>query len=257
MICACVVLGLGCGGPGDGASSDDAGESGQAPVPGPSAEGWQQAFVEGGVGFGCDASFAELDGGTAPRVQIEDTTLFVGFEQIGDNQNPLVVRFDGDQQVYCARHESEGPDGRALGLTWDGGDHAYVVYTIVGGGSSLEGKGGWLPSYAPGGISGGGPKVSYVGRVSVSDGVLQSGTFVIAVKSDNTVNSHGPTAAPTVLETGEIQFLGESAHKPIDVDGQAMDCTDYPFTSKYLLSPDLGSVVCAECSNCVSSTPCE
>jgi hypothetical protein len=27
-------------------------------------------------------------------------------------------------------------------LTSPGGDHAYVVYTVVGGGTSLEGKGG-------------------------------------------------------------------------------------------------------------------
>ena len=153
---------------------------------------------------------------------------------------------------------SEGPDGRALGVTWDGGDVAYVVYTIVGGGSALESatQGGWIPAYAPGAISGGGPKVSYVGRVDVADGSLMSGTFVIAVKSDNKVNSHSVSGPVTVLKDKNVEFLGSSAHKPIDVDLTAMDCTDYPFESRYVLTPDLTAVVCAQSTNCTSQRPC-
>lgn len=147
--------------------------------------------------------------------------------------------------------------GAALALTWDGGDVAYVVYTIVGGGSSLEGRGGWIGSYAPGAISGGGPKVSYLGRVEASDGSLSAGTFIIAVKSDNKVNAHTPAGPPTVQPDGNVRFSGGSAHKPIDQGLQAMDCTDYPFDSTYVLSPDLSTMICAECTHCVSQQPCE
>lgn len=81
---------------------------------------------------------------------------------------------------------------------------------------------------------------------------------MIAVKSDNTVNSHGPRGAVTRLPDGNIEFLGGSAHKPIDADGQSsMDCTDYPFDSKYVFSGDLASLICAECTNCSSQQPCE
>src|SRR5690606_23513412 len=134
----------------------------------------------------------------------------------------------------------------------------YVVYTIVGGGSDLENKGGWLNSYAPGAISGGGAKVSYVGRVRVEDGELDAGTFIIAVLMSNKVNTHGPTGPVTVLEDGTVEFLGESAHKPIDADGAGwMDCTDYPFDTRYRFSADLSTLVCADSSNCTSQFPCD
>jgi hypothetical protein len=199
-----------------GASETGSPHDGEAPPPGPAAEGWQSAFLDGGVGFSCDDDEATLISKGAPTVGVGESNLYVGFEQIGDNQNPLFARFDAGAQIYCRRHETEPPDGRALGLTWDGGDAAYVVYTIVGGGSSLEGKGGWLSAYAPGSISGGGPKVSVVGKVASSSGELERASFILAVKSDNKVNSHGPRAAPTVLADGNIEFLGASAHKPID-----------------------------------------
>jgi len=56
----------------------------------------------------------------------------------------------------------------------------------------------------------------------------------------------------------EVEFLGESAHKPIDADGKnAMDCTDYPFSSRYRFSLDLTALDCADCTNCISEKPCE
>jgi hypothetical protein len=35
-----------------------------------------------------------------------------------------------------------------------------------------------------------------------------------------------------------------------------MNCTDYPFDARYRLSADLGALVCADSSNCVSERPC-
>ncbi|MEM7154393.1 MAG: hypothetical protein AAF799_16220 [Myxococcota bacterium] len=239
-----------------GAMNDEADVTGSAPPPGPSAEGWESNFNDGGVRIDCDQDLAAMQQAGAPTLSIDDVTLVVGYEQVGNNQNPIVARFDAETMVWCTRHETEGPDGRALGLAWDGGDVAYVVYTIVGGGSSLEGKGGWVPSYAPGSISGGGPKVSYVGRVQTTDGTLDAGSFIIAVKSDNTVNSHTPAGPPIVQPDGNVRFLGSPAHKPIDEGWVAMDCTDYPFSSTYVLSPDLSEMVCAECTQCVSQRPC-
>lgn len=254
-----VVGAFACSGDDGGSSTgQEGGETGSAPPPGVSAEGWESVFEEGSVRIDCEQSAADMAAAGAPSLSFGDSTIYVGYRQIGDNQDPVVARFDGETKVWCQYHETEGPDGRALGLTWDGGEAAYVVYTIVGGGSSLEGKGGWLSSYAPGSISGGGPKVSVAGRVGVSDGALESATFVIAVKSDNKVNSHSPRGPLTVLDNGNVEFSGSSAHKPIDADGkQSMDCTDYPFDSKYVFSPDLSSLVCAECSNCVAQQPCE
>lgn len=250
--------GAGGGGATGGSGGSGAGGGGSKPSPGKSADGWQSAYEKGSVGSNCDASADELLSSGMPSLTVGDTTLLVGYHQKGNNQNPIVARVDAGETVYCTYHETEGPDGRAESITWDGGDVAYVTYTIVGGGSSLEGKGGWLSSYAPGAISGGGPKVSVVGRVDVPTGALDTSTFIIAVKSDNKVNSHGPAGPVTMLEDGNVEFLGGSAHKPIDADGKsAMDCTDYPFDSRYIFSPDLKTLVCAECTNCTSQKPCE
>lgn len=229
-----------------------------APTPGPSAAGWISDFQQGSAALSCDDLPGDFLASEAARVEVGESTVYVGYEQVGQNQNPIVARFDGEELIYCLAHEEEGPDGRAEAITWNGGDIAYVVYTVVGGGTSFEGMGGWLGSYAPGPISGGGPKVSYLGKVDITNGELLSGTFIIAVKSDNTVNSHSPEGPATVLENGNIEFLGASAHKPIDADGKnAMECTDYPFSSRYVLSPDLDALVCAECTNCQSQLPCE
>lgn len=246
--------GTATGGASGGGASGAGGASGTGG--GTSAAGWQSAYADGGVGINCANSAAEMESKGAPTLTFGDTTIYVGFEQSGQNQNPVFARFDNGAQVYCEHHEPEGPDGRAVGITWNGGAFAYVVYTIVGGGSSLEGKGGWVPSYAPGSISGGGPKVSYVGKVETDYGTLSSGSFIIAVKSDNKVNSHGPRAAVSVLDDGTIEFLGSSAHKPIDEGWVAMTCTDYPFESRYRLTADLDALVCADCTNCESKKPC-
>ena len=256
-ITSALLAGGACGGGGGTGSGEGGASNGSAPVPGEAREGWTSAWKEGGAGFSCGDDAASLRNGDVPRVSIGGSTLFVGFEQKGDNQNPLLARFDGDEQVYCVRHETQPPDSRALGVTWNGDGRAYVVYTTVGGGTALEEAGGWLGSYAPGAFHGGGAKVSFLGAVDVSDGALESGTFIIAVLSDDGINTHRPRSAPKVLSDGNVEFLGESAHKPIDPNGeQEMDCGDYPFESRYVFKPGLDAIVCAETSNCTSSAPC-
>lgn len=224
---------------------------------GGSAEGWESSYSEDPARGTCGSSEDDLSG--LPHVTFGTSTIYVGYDQVsGNNQNPIVARFDDGSQSWCIQHEDDPPDGRAVGITWDGGEVAYVVYTIVGGGTDLEGQGGWLSSYAPGAISGGGRNVSYVGRIDTNDGSLLSGTFIIAVLSSGNVNSHNPAAAPVVLENGQVEFSGASAHKPIDADGRnSMDCTDYPFDSRYRFSSDLSTLICADCSNCTSQQPCD
>jgi hypothetical protein len=252
LFCLALAIPAGCAG-GDG----DRNANTTRPPPGPSAEGWLNDYREGSAAAFCDSE--EVDLAHLPHVTVGDTTLYVGYEQVtGINQDPLVARFDAGERVWCIYHETEPPDGRAEAITWDGGDHAYVVFTVVGGGTSLEGHSGWLSSYAPGAIHGGGPKVSVVGRVDVSDGSLDAATFVVAVLSDNRVNTHSPDGAVTVLEDGTVEFFGNSAHKPIDGDGQsAMDCTDYPFASRYRFAADLDTLACADCTNCQPQRPCD
>lgn len=217
----------------------------------------QQAYSTEGPSQSCDATAEALASSGTPAVTVGGVTLYGSYEQKGNNQNPLLFRVDDGAVSYCKRHESEGPDGRLIGLTWDGSDYAYALYTIDGGGSSLEGQGGWLSAYAPGAISGGGPKVSVIARIEVASGDIDTATFVIALTSKNKVNTHRPDAALALLEDGTVVFSGDSRHKPIDSDGRnAMDCDNDPFTTRYEFSADLTQLICAESTNCRPTTPC-
>ncbi|MGB0679675.1 MAG: hypothetical protein ACPGUV_08445 [Polyangiales bacterium] len=248
----------GCGD--DDSGSPDAGVVGDAGDSGVTATAggrWPAAFEAKGVAASCDPSAAEL--AAMPQVQVGDSVLYVGYVQANaNNQHPVLLRYDGGRKVYCVRHETQAPDGRALGLSWDGGEYAYVVYSVDGGGTDLEGKEGWLSSYAPGAISGGGPKVSVIGRVRAQDGALQTATFVIAVTSNNKVNTHAAKEAPVVADDGTVDFLGDSRFVPIDADGRSrMQCgNNAPFQSRYRFSGDLRTLVCADSSDCTSTMPC-
>lgn len=191
----------------------------------------------------------------AASLTIGSTTLVVGYEQIGQNQDPVFVRFDGETKRYCEHHERETPDGRAYGVTWNGGKTAFVVYSIVGGGSAFDAKakGSWQDRYGDGGAS---SKVSYVGEVETDFGTLVRGTFVLAKKKDGKTNSHAPADAPIVLSSGDLEFQGESAFQPMNPDKSIMTCTDYPFSTRYVFSADLKTLRCASSTNCTSATPC-
>lgn len=267
-----LALGCGCSGAtgepqatGEATEASDAATGGGSssgttdvtpPPPGSPKVGWERSFTADPIALECTMSEAEVAATAAARLTFGDSTIYVGFEQVGDNQNPIFARYDGGVQAYCERHEQESPDGRAYGLTWDGGPTAYVVYTIVGGGSALDqkGKGGWLDRYGDGG---GSSKVSFVGEVETASGTLTRGTFVIAKKMDGKTNTHRPADAPIVLASGEIEFHGDSAFQPMNPDKTIMECSDYPFFTRYVFTADLAALTCSSSTMCVAKAPCE
>jgi hypothetical protein len=234
-------------------ASSSSGASGDASSP--LAAGWQKAFKADGVKITCAMTEAELTAAGAPSLTFAGSTIFVGFEQVGQNQNPIVARFDGGASKYCVKSEEQGPDGRALGVTWDGGATAFVVYTIVGGGSALDAKakGGWLDRYGDGG---GSSKVTFIGAIDAASGAIDHGTFVIAKKQDGKTNSHTPRDAVTRLEDGRIELLGSSAFQPMNPDRTIMQCTDYPFDTRYIFSADLTTLTCSSSTSCTSAVAC-
>ncbi|MFO7563107.1 MAG: hypothetical protein R6X02_10730 [Enhygromyxa sp.] len=249
----------------DGSSNDaaetgdagDTGDTGGDQLPGP-AEGWESSFVADGVAFRCSASEDEIIAAGAPSLSFADTTLYVGAEQNNQGQqDAIIARFDGGVMAYCVEHESDGPNGIGLGLTWDGGPTAYVVYAIHAAGSGFEKLGGWLSEYAPGPISGAGAQATVLGRVEVETGALERATFVIAVTEEQKVADHPATAAPRVLADGSVELLGSAEQAPIDADAAtAMDCQTPPHSTRYVFSDDLAQLVCASASGCTPQQPC-
>lgn len=218
------------------------------------APGWEVSFAEQPPAISCATGLDAAKTAGAPSLTFGAKTLVAGYEQSGQNQNPVVALFDGATQIWCERHEQEAPDGRAYGLSWDGGAWLYVVYTVVGGGTALDdaAKNGWLASYG----SGGGPKVTFVGKVDAGSGALQAGSYVIAKKQDGSTNTLTPLAAVLPLESGSLEVRGSSAFQPLNPDKSTMTCSAYPFYARYVLSADFSQLMCASATNCQASTPC-
>lgn len=204
----------------------------------------------------CSQTPAELRTAGAAEVTSGSTSLFAGYVQAtATNQNPLLVRFDAGTQSYCVEHETEAPDGRAYGLSYNGSDQLYVVYTVDGGGSALDtaGQGGWLSSYG----NGGGPLLSFIGSVNPSTGKLLRGTFVSALLDSGKVNTLKPTGAPVVLADGRIEFHGSSAFAPRNPDKSAMTGCMYPMDDyRAIFSSDFAQMSCASIKNCTVKVAC-
>jgi hypothetical protein len=236
------------------------------PAPLRASGAWKRAFNGSAGSIGCEQSFAQLKASGTPRLTFGRTTVFVGFQQYGNNQDPVFARYDGTREVYCEHHEKQSPDGRALGVTWDGGPTAYVVYTVVGGGTELEVKAarGWLNRYGDGGAS---SAVTVVGQVELRGGTLTRSTFLVArrVKNGQTkTNTIVPVAAPLRTASGGVAIFAKSAFAPLNPD-QSQMCPsgkgEYPqsgpgradgasFVGVFV--SNLGSLSCAKtwgCSN--------
>ena len=235
----------------EGGSAD----SGPRPPSSPSKSGWQKSFNAKSASVNCNQTLDQMKAAGASTLTIGSSTLVVGYEQIGQNQDPVFARFDDGTKKYCEHHEREPPDGRAYGVTWDGGKIAYVAYTIVGGGSAFDGKakGQWLDRYGDGG---GSSAVAFLGEVETDLGTLNKGTFVIAKKQDGKTNSHKPADAPIVLPDGRIELQGDSAFQPMNPDKSIMECTGYPFYTRYVFSADLKTLTCSSSTSCRSAVPC-
>lgn len=223
---------------------------------------WRRAFAAHAGAIGCTLGLAQLRASDTPRLTFGRTTVFVGFQQYGTNQDPVFVRFDGRTEVYCEHHEHQAPDGRALGLTWDGGPTAYVVYTVAGGGTELEAKArhGWLSGYGDGGAS---AKVTVVGQVELRYGTVQRASFVVArlVKNGQVkTNSLVPVAAPERLADGRVAVLAGAAFSPLNPDRSPMCAggSEYPAAGPRaggasfvgVFAASLSSLTCARTWGC-------
>lgn len=239
-----------------GDTSNGDGDGDTSPEP---AEGWESAFVDGGVVFECGAPEADLIAAGVASVSVGETTLYVGAEQNNQaEQDAVFARYDGGVMTYCVQQENEGPNAIGVGLSWDGGPIAYAIYVTYAAGSGFENLGGWLSEYAPGPISGAGAQAAILARVNVETAALEAATFVIAVDANEDVASYSPAAAPTVFTDGSVDLVGSSTERPIDADAAtAMECPNpSPHAARYVFSSSLAELICIETSDCNPTLPC-
>jgi hypothetical protein len=253
----------------DAASGTDAGTTtdaanGPKPTQG-SSNGYAYAYSPTSAGFGCADSLEQMLAKGAVSVTVGPSTIVVGYEQIGaTDQDPIVARYDAGQKVFCEHSKKGGGvDGRAYGLTWDGGKNLYVVYTIVGGGTLFDtaAAGGWLKSYGNGGAS---AKATVIGKLDPQTGVVTRATFVsskLVKNGQQKTNTLVPADALHALADGTFEFFGTPTWCTLNPDQSIMcdpsSSADYPKDYRARFTADLATMTCASASGVsVVKQPC-
>lgn len=236
----------------DAAASADLGDGGAAypytlSAPSPSFKvSWGSGKLD------CSMTAAAMAQSGAASVTFGQSTIYVGWSQVsGNNQDPFIARVSGGSIAFCLAAEAQAPDGRAYGVAWDGGSLLYAVYTVDGGGSAFDGKGGWLPAYGSIG-SGGGPTVSVLAKHDPVSGAIQRATFIPAqLASTGKVNTLSPRGF-TVTSDGSIEFLGVPSFSPLNPDKSRMCVSGPEYPSGYLVRfpADLSTPTCAQTESC-------
>lgn len=187
-----------------------------------------------------------------PSVSVGDTTLYIGYEQVGgNNQDPRLVSFtNGVQNWYRTDYEVTGTDGRGVGLLWDGANALYGVFTVDGTQGSPDddfrefARDGWLESYG----AGGGAKVSVVMRIDPQTGDPTNATFISAILSNG--NSNTLQVTDLALDGDNLVVNAQSFFSPRRTDTTSMENTgsdtDSPFDYTVEFTSDLSTAVRAE-----------
>ena len=193
------------------------------------------------------SSEAQIQASGAARVSDGARTIYIGTHQATvDNQNPIVASFTaGNLDWLVSSYETGGPDGRAVGILWDGGNALYVAMTIAGGGSGIEAFtiNGWQTSYG----TGGGAPVTVLLRLNTQSGQPIAGSFAIARLSNGSTN----TVVPTDLDLvdGQPVLFADSFFAPLDVNRMRMTQTTpggSPFPYRIVFDASLQNALSAE-----------
>ena len=203
--------------------------------------------------FGPNDTKADLLAREVPHVTIGDATIFVGYQQVSNNnQDPIVMRFDGDDRTYARTdYETSGDDGKAYGLLWDGGDVLYVAFSVTGTqGSASEdfrrfANGGWFSSYG----RGGGPKAAVLAKLDPDSGEGLKATYLRSQLSNGNSNSFVIKGLDYADETVTVQ--ANAWFSPPSLDGTPMSCQgSSPFDYTVKLNSDLSQATAVTASGC-------
>lgn len=197
-----------------------------------------------------EAAIASLNG---PSITIGTQTIYIGTQQVSSiNQNPIIASFDSSNPAnnwVRTDYEMTGADGRGYGLFWSG-QSLYGVFSVDGTQgtasedfrrASSDATRGWLRSYG----SGGGAKVSVVGRIDPVTGTLLDAAYLSAVLSSGKSNSL-EVSNLSVNPQGNLVVSAQSYFAPRRPNGSAMTqvtSQGSPFNYTAVLLPDLSDVL--------------
>ena len=205
------------------------------------------AFDTGVTTWSPTMSEAQIQATGAARLSFGSRTIYIGTQQVSaSTQNPIVASFTGGIADWVINDYEVGPpDGRALGVLWDGAYLLYVAMTVDGGGSGIEThtSNGWQTSYG----AGGGPRVTVLLRLNVNSGRPMAGTFAIARLASGITNALIPTNLDFV--NGRSVLFADSAFSPLDVNRVLMTQTgsgSTPHRYRVVFDANLQAAVSAE-----------
>ncbi|MFK7800592.1 MAG: hypothetical protein AB8G95_03075 [Anaerolineae bacterium] len=225
------------------------------------------AYAEQGTlrnaAFSCDDSEDDLIANEITATRFNDQAIYIGYQQIsGNNQDPIVTRFDNGVQIWCRTdYETTNDDNRGVGVYWNGtNDGLYLTFSATGTQGSTNqdfrrfAKNGWLKSYTDGSINGGGgPKVVILAKANPADGEIEAATFLTAVTSTNKTNSMLATKLTLVNDQLKVEAL--AWYSPRNIDKSGMSCNGpSPFSYTIYLTPDLSTAISASAENCLDSS---
>ncbi len=217
-----------------------------------------QSDVATAVTFSCGDSETTIAAKGGANRTAGNQTIYIGYQQFGNNQNPILASFTNGIQDWCRTDYEVTPDDSAgYGLFWDGtASGLYGVFSVTGtqGDSSQDFRrfatGGWLSSYtdgSPGG--GGGPKASIVARINPSNGDISTATFITARLSSGKTNSLSITDLS--FQNDVLKVEANSFYSPRNPDKSAMSCSgSSPFVYTLYLSADLSTALAASADRC-------
>jgi hypothetical protein len=197
--------------------------------------------------WGPTMSEAQIQATGAARVTFGSRTIYVGTHQVSAiSQNPIVASFtNGIADWIVNDYEVGTPDGRAVGVMWDGAYLLYVAMTVDGGGSGIEAHttNGWQTAYG----AGGGPRVTVLLRLNANSGRPMAGTFSIARLANGNTNALIPTNLDFV--NSRVVMFADSAFSPLDVNRALMTQTgsgSSPHRYRVVFDANLQTAVSAE-----------
>ncbi len=205
----------------------------------------------------CKMTYAQLKNSGTPFVKLGTVTFFIGYRQVSAiNKNPVLVRFNGTQRVFCRTdYEVTGDDSTGYGLYWNGSKALYAVFSSTGtqGTSSQDFRRfatkGWLKSYG----SGGGAKIAVIARVLAANGNVTHATFLSARKSDGKSNSL--TVKDLSFANAQLTVRADSWFSPRKADRTAYTCTgSSPFDYEIVFDAGLTKAISTQVYNDADST---
>ncbi|MEH2024895.1 hypothetical protein [Nostoc sp.] len=203
------------------------------------------------VTFSCNDSEATIKGKNGPKVVNGTTSVYIGYQQLSNNKNPVTIRFTNGIKTWCRTdYETTNDDGTGYGLYWNGSDVLYGVYSSTGSQTGNDfrrfASGRWLSSYG----SGGGPKVAVIARINPANGEVSYATFLSAKKADN-----GQTNSLVVNNLSwngaNLTVQAKSWWTPRRANTNSMSCSgSSPYQYTAIFTGDLRTVNSASANTC-------